>query len=139
MVHLKCIKINKFTYMNTRIILLLLLLSSCDFPERNCLDFQIGTFEFESVSDDGKKLITKFKRTKDLEVGYFNEKIDSNTVSWVSDCECIYKKVNPKSLNETKPVQMKILSTNKDSYTFEYSFVGDIKNKQRGFVKKLKD
>ena len=40
---------------------------------------------------------------------------------------------------ETKPVQMKILSTNKDSYTFEYSFVGDIKNKQRGSVKKLTD
>ena len=139
MVHLKCIKINKFTFMYTRIILLLLLLSSCDFPERNCLDFQTGTFEFESVSDDGKKLITKFTRTQDLEIGYFNGKIDSNTVNWVSDCECIYKKINPKSLGETKPVQMKILSTNKDSYTFEYSFVGDIKNKQRGSVKKLTD
>ena len=89
MVHLKCIKINKFTFMYTRIILLLLLLSSCDFPERNCLDFQTGTFEFESVSDDGKKLITKFTRTQDLEIGYFNGKIDSNTVNWVSDCECI--------------------------------------------------
>lgn len=34
---------------------------------------------------------------------------------------------------------MKILSTNANSYTFEYSFVGDIKNKQRGFVKKISD
>ena len=47
--------------------------------------------------------------------------------------------IRDRSLSETKPVQMKILSTNKDSYTFEYSFVGDIKNKQRGSVKKLTD
>ena len=80
---------------------------------------------------------TKFTRTKDLEVGYFDNKIDSNSVKWVSDCECIYRKINPKSLNEKKAVQMKILSTNKDSYVFEYSFVGDTKNKQRGFVKKI--
>tara|TARA_B110000014_G_C19589799_1_gene313190 strand:+ start:158 stop:511 length:354 start_codon:yes stop_codon:yes gene_type:complete len=112
---------------------------SCDFPERNCLKFQTGTFEFKSISEKGDTLITKFTRTKDLEIGFFNEKIDSNTVKWVSDCECIYKKVNPKSLSEKKAVQMKILSTNANSYTFEYSFVGDIKNKQRGFVKKISD
>ena len=34
---------------------------------------------------------------------------------------------------------MKILSTNENSYTVEYSFVGDVKNKQRGFVKKIKN
>jgi len=122
-----------------RITLLALLIYSCDFPERDCLNFQIGTFEFKSISSTGDTLITKFTRTKDLEIGYFNGTIDSNTVKWVSNCECIYKKVNPKSFKEKKSVQMKILSTNKDSYTFEYSFVGDIKNKQRGFVKKIRN
>ena len=112
---------------------------SCDFPDKNCLEFQTGTYEFESISEDGDTLKTKFIRTKDLEIGYFNGLIDSNSVSWVSDCECIYRKVNPKSISEKKAVQMKILSTNKDSYTFEYSFVGDIENKQRGYVKKLSD
>jgi hypothetical protein len=112
---------------------------SCDFPEKNCLEFQTGTYEFESISENGDTLKTKFIRTKDLEIGYFNGLIDSNSVSWVSDCECIYRKVNPKSISEKKAVQMKILSTNKDSYTFEYSFVGDIENKQRGYVKKLSD
>lgn len=112
---------------------------SCDFPDKNCLEFQTGTYEFESISENGDTLKTKFIRTKDLEIGYFNGLIDSNSVSWVSDCECIYRKVNPKSISEKKAVQMKILSTNKDSYTFEYSFVGDIENKKRGYVKKLSD
>ena len=139
MVHLKFIIINKFAGMYKNFFLLSLLILACDFPERDCLSFQTGTFEYESISDDGVKVISEFTRTKDLEIGYFNGKIDSNKVSWVSDCECIYKKVNPKSFSDKKSVQMKILSTNKDSYTFEYSYVGDIKNKQRGYVKKIKD
>jgi len=139
MVHLKFIIINKFAGMYRKFFLLSLLILACDFPERDCLSFQTGTFEYESISDDGVKVISEFTRTKDLEIGYFNGKIDSNKVSWVSDCECIYKKVNPKSFSDKKSVQMKILSTNKDYYTFEYSYVGDIKNKQRGYVKKIKD
>ena len=127
--------INIFVEMRHFIVLFFIV--SCQFPERDCLNFQTGTFEFESISSDGDTLKTKFTRTKDLEVGYFDNKIDSNSVKWVSDCECIYRKINPKSLNEKKAVQMKILSTNKDSYVFEYSFVGDTKNKQRGFVKKI--
>ena len=118
-------------------LIVLFFIVSCQYPERDCLNFQTGTFEFESISSDGDTLKTKFTRTKDLEIGYFDNKIDSNSVKWVSDCECIYRKINPKSLNEKKAVQMKILSTNKDSYVFEYSFVGDTKNKQRGFVKKI--
>jgi len=124
-------------FVEMRYFIVLFFIVSCQFPERDCLNFQTGTFEFESISSDGDTLKTKFTRTKDLEVGYFDNKIDSNSVKWVSDCECIYRKINPKSLNEKKAVQMKILSTNKDSYVFEYSFVGDTKNKQRGFVKKI--
>lgn len=124
-------------FVEMRYFIVLFFIFSCQYPERDCLNFQTGTFEFESISSDGDTLKTKFTRTKDLEVGYFDNKIDSNSVKWVSDCECIYRKINPKSLNEKKAVQMKILSTNEDSYVFEYSFVGDTKNKQRGFVKKI--
>ena len=124
-------------FVEMRYLIVLCFIVSCQYPERDCLNFQTGTFEFESISSDGDTLKTKFTRTKDLEVGYFDNKIDSNSVKWVSDCECIYRKINPKSLNEKKAVQMKILSTNEDSYVFEYSFVGDTKNKQRGFVKKI--
>jgi|TARA_B110000914_G_scaffold214627_1_gene217699 hypothetical protein len=124
---------------NLRILFTLLLLTACYTSERNCIDFQTGTFEFESISTNSDTLITEFKRTKDLEIGYFNSSIDSSYVNWVSDCECIIKKINPKSMIEKKSVQMKILSTYKDTYVFEYSFVGDIQNRQRGTARKITD
>jgi hypothetical protein len=139
MVLLELTIINTFVLMNYRFFVFLFFIFSCNFPERDCLRFQTGTFEFESISDDGTILKTKFTRTKDLEIGYFNGKIDSNSVKWVSDCECIYRKINPESANENKAVQMKILSTKENSYTFEYSFVGDNENKQRGIVKKIEN
>jgi len=135
MVLLKIIVISIFVLM--RYLILLFIIASCQFPEKDCLKFQTGTFIFESISSNGDTLKTKFTRSKNLEIGYFDNKLDSSSVKWVSDCECIYRKINPKSLNEKKPVQMKILSTNKDSYVFEYSFVGDTKNKQRGYVEKI--
>lgn len=38
---------------------------------------------------------------------------------------------------ERKAIHMKILTTSTDSYTFEYSYVGD-SNKQKGIVTKIK-
>ena len=70
--------------MNLRVLLLLFIFSSCYNSERNCKKFQTGTFEFESISNNGDTLVTKFKRTKDLEIGYFNNIIDSSYVNWVS-------------------------------------------------------
>ena len=109
----------------------------CYNQERNCKNFQTGTFEFESISSEGKSIKTYFTRTIDLEVDYFNNTIDSSYVNWVSDCECILKKINPKDLSEEKSIQMKILSTFKDHYIFEYSFVGDVENRNRGKAKKI--
>ena len=105
--------------------------------ERNCKNFQTGSFEFESISSDGKSIKTYFTRTNNIEIDYFDNKIDSSSVKWVSECECILKKVNPKNFSETKSIQMKILSTSGNEYVFEYSFVGDLENKNRGKVKKI--
>ena len=123
--------------MKLHYLLLFTLFISCYNQERNCEDFQTGTFEFESISSEGKSIKTYFTRTIDLEVDYFNNTIDSSYVNWVSDCECILKKINPKDLSEEKSIQMKILSTSKDHYIFEYSFVGDVENRNRGKAKKI--
>ena len=49
------------------VLLIFFILNSCDFPERDCLKFKTGTFEFKSISEEGDDtLITKFTRTKDL-------------------------------------------------------------------------
>ena len=125
--------------MKINYLLILILFLSCYNQERNCKDFQTGTFEFESISSTGETLKTYFTRTKEIEVDYFNNKIDSSNVNWVSDCECLLKKINPKNLSEEKSIQMKILSTSEDQYIFEYSFVGDVENRNRGQAKKISD
>lgn len=115
---------------------LLLFLVSCFSPERNCKDFQTGNFSFTSVVL-GDTLTTTFTRTDNLEVDYYHNRIDSSSVRWLNDCECIVKKIRSLSYQESKAVHMKILTTTDNTYTFEYNLVGDEANKQRGVVTKL--
>ncbi|HQW70062.1 MAG TPA: DNA topoisomerase IV [Flavobacterium sp.] len=117
------------------LLLLALLLVSCYDQERKCTDFKIGKFEF-SQEIDGKKQTSIFTRTENLQIETFNGKTDTATVRWVNDCEFVLEKLHPKTMQEKKAISMKILYTKDNSYTFEYSFVGDAK-KQRGIVTKL--
>ncbi len=110
-------------------------LCSCQTPERNCTDFKTGTFTFETLLE-GKLVETKFIRNDTLEIDYFNGKADSSSVRWINNCEYIVKKLNPNSMSEEKAIHMKILTTEGDFYTFEYSLVGET-NKQRGTAKKI--
>lgn len=115
---------------------LLLLFTGCFSPDRNCKDFQTGTFSFTSIVL-GDTLTTKFIRTDTIEVDYYLNRVDSSSVRWLNDCECIVKKIRPLSYQESKAVHMKILTTKDNTYTFEYNLVGDSANKQRGVVTKL--
>jgi len=117
------------------LLLLALLLVSCYDQERKCTDFKIGKFEF-SQEIDGKKQTSIFTRTENLQIETYNGKTDTATVRWVNDCEFILEKLHPKTMQEKKAISMKILYTKDNSYTFEYSFVGDAK-KQRGIVTKI--
>jgi len=113
----------------------ILLLVSCYQQERNCSDFKTGKFKFEQVID-GKTETTIFERTEDLEIDTYEGKSDTASIRWINDCEYIVQKIHPKNMQEKKAVHMKILTTKGDSYTFEYSFVGD-SNKQKGTVTKI--
>ena len=117
-------------------LLLLTLLTSCYNQERNCTDFKTGKFTSETEIE-GKKYTSTFERNDSIQIESYEGKIDTFKVRWTNDCEYIIQNTNQKNREEKKPVQMKILTTNSDSYTFEYSFVGDSK-KQRGTVTKLK-
>ncbi|MFD2602795.1 DNA topoisomerase IV [Flavobacterium suzhouense] len=112
------------------------LFSSCYQQERNCKDFKTGKFKFEHEIN-GKKEVTYFERTENLQIETFNGKTDTASVRWVNDCEYILQKTHPKNMLEQKAIHMKILTTSQDSYTFEFSIVGDT-NKQKGTVTKLK-
>mgnify|MGYP001338049262 CR=1 FL=1 len=116
-------------------LLLLTLLTSCCNQERNCKDFKTGKFTSETEIE-GKKYTSTFERNDSNQTETYEGKIDTFKVRWTNDCEYIMQNTHPKNREEKKAVQMKILTTNANSYTFEYSFVGDSK-KQRGTVTKL--
>ncbi|MBL6590714.1 MAG: hypothetical protein ISP60_03115 [Flavobacteriaceae bacterium] len=115
---------------------LFIYLLGCNFPERNCLDYKNGDFEFSTIINNDV-ITSKFSRRDSIEIEYFENKIDTSFVSWVSDCEFILRKKNPTSSTDKKAVNMKILSTSKNGYVFEFSIVGDKKNIFRGKAIKL--
>jgi hypothetical protein len=116
-------------------LLLLVLLSSCYNIERNCKDFKTGKFVFETTIN-GVKNTTVFERNDSIEIETYKGKTDTASIRWVNDCEYIVKKINPKSMADEKAVVIKILTTTKNSYTFEYGLVGS-EQKQKGVVTKI--
>ena len=113
------------------------LLLSCYSVERNCIPFHEGTFEFSQIIN--RELSRSvFERTSEYEIERYKGVLDTATIRWVNDCECILTKLNPSSNQDKRPIQIKILSTTDQSYTFEYSLVGDSGNTQRGTIQKIK-
>lgn len=113
----------------------ILCLFSCYNVERNCKDFKTGKFKFE-YEVDGVKKTTIFERKGEIEIETFEGKTDTSSVRWVSDCEYILRKIHPKNMAEEKAISIKILSTTKNSYIFEFGIVGSDAT-QRGTVVKL--
>ncbi len=112
--------------------------SSCYEVQRNCSNFRYGTFKYERVIGD--KLSTSFfVRNNDIEIEYYNNKIDTSKIKWVNKCEFILTKLNPINNNEKKPISIKIISTHKNYYIFEFSLVGNNKRRQRGKIVKISD
>ena len=115
--------------------LLLLLGTACYEQQRDCEKFKVGTFEFQTLLN-GELATTTFVRNDSIEIDYFQQKSDTSSIRWINKCECVLKNLNPKNRSEEKPLHMKILTTDKDSYTFEYGLVGSTK-KEKGTAKKI--
>ena len=113
----------------------LLLITSCYSPESNCQEFKTGTFSYEALVGT-EVLTTVFVRTDTLEIDYFQNKSDTSSIRWINDCEYIVQKINPKNRAEKKAIHMKILTTQNNTYLFEYNIVGD-SQKQKGTAKKI--
>ncbi|GAL70738.1 hypothetical protein JCM19302_2460 [Jejuia pallidilutea] len=107
-----------------------LLLSSCYQSERNCTDFKTGKFYSESTTN-GIVYTSEFIRTETLQIETYNNHVDSSEVRWINDCEVIFRTINPKNMAEQKDIHLKILTTTDSSYTYEYSYVGEV-NKAKG-------
>ena len=115
---------------------ILILFVSCYSLERDCKPFQQGEFKFTQIIN-GEIKSSYFTRDSIFEVELFEGKIDTSSIRWVNDCECILTKLNPNNNQEKRPIQIRIISTKGDRYTFEYSLVGDSKNRQRGSIQKI--
>lgn len=112
------------------LLLPIVLLTSCYKNERNCTDFKTGKFKFETEIN-GVKKVTYFERRDNIEIETFEGKTDTSSIRWVSDCEYVLQKLNPKNSLEKKAISMKIVTTSKKTYTFEFAIVGS-NEKQRG-------
>ncbi len=112
----------------------LLILTSCYEVERNCKDFKTGKFRFDFVLN-GVKKTTVFERTPTMQIETYEGKTDTATVRWVNDCEFVLQKLHPKNIKEKKAISMKIVSTTKNSYTFEFGIIGS-DEKQKGIAVK---
>jgi hypothetical protein len=108
---------------------------SCYQVERNCQDFKTGAFQ-STVIIDGTTYVSEFTRSNNLQIERFNSKTDSASVRWINDCEMVFRTINPKNRAEQKDVHLKILTTSKDGYTFEYGYVGS-PIKQKGNAKRV--
>lgn len=116
-------------------VLAILSMISCYNVERKCSDFKTGKFKFE-FEVNGVKKTTVFERKDSIEIETFEGKTDTATIRWVNDCEYVIQKKHPKNMAEEKAIQMKILTTTANSYTFEFGMVGsDVK--QTGTVTKI--
>jgi hypothetical protein len=113
----------------------LLLLISCYDVENNCKNFKTGKFKFD-YTVNGIKKTTFFERKDSIEIETYEGKTDTSSIRWVNDCEYILKKIHPKNMAEEKAIDMKILTTSKNSYTFEFGIVGK-DERQRGTVEKI--
>lgn len=103
---------------------LLLVVACMPEPERDCTSYHTGRFRFE-MEVDGVKKTTLLERTERFQYETFEGKTDTATVRWVSDCEFVLQELRPKSVLPKRPIRMKILTTSKNSYTFEYGIVGE--------------
>lgn len=117
--------------------LISLLLISCYNQERNCKDFKTGKFQF-NFEVNGVKKTTLFERKDSIEIETFEGKTDTSSIRWVNDCEYVLQKLHPKNLQEKKAIGMRILTTSKKTYTFEFGIVGSDK-KQKGTVTKIEE
>ena len=114
----------------------LLICSSCYETQRDCSNFKTGTFEFEALS--GTEVFkTTISRNDTIEVDYYDGKTDSSSIRWINDCEYVLEKIKPKNQAEKKAILVKILATQNDTYTFEFSEVGKNK-KSKATAKRVK-
>ena len=124
-------KLLKLLQINFFLVFFSALFFSCVIPEKNCSQFKVGEFNFESKTESGI-YTSRSMRNDSIEIEFFGSSIDTSKITWVSECEYILRKLRPQTLSDEKAISVKIINTSEKGYLFEYSFVGDKENRARG-------
>jgi len=120
---------------NLLLLCVLFLFNACYSPERDCAKFKTGTFQFESYLN-GELVTSTFVRNDSIEIDKFQGETDTSSVRWINDCEYIIRNLHSKNRAERQALHIKIITSDKNMYTFEYGLVGETE-KQQGTVKKI--
>ena|SRR6476620_745049 len=111
------------------------LVVSCYNAERNCKDFKTGKYRSE-ITINGVKKQTISERTESIVIEKYEGKTDTASIRWINDCEYVLQQLHPKNMQQKQAIDIKILTTSKNSYTFEFGVVGSDK-KMRGTATKI--
>ncbi|MDC9721566.1 MAG: hypothetical protein PSN34_02170 [Urechidicola sp.] len=94
-----------------------LTLFSCKKREQLDLDtFKQGTFE---ILADEKYDKTVFKRICDLQIEYYDDKIDTLSIHWKNNFNYTLQMLHPKTELDNEPINVKLKSVTANSYDFE--------------------
>ncbi len=85
---------------------------------------------------NGELVTSTFVRNDSIEIDKFQGKTDTSSVRWINDCEYVIRNLHPKNRAERQALHIKIITSDKNTYTFEYGLVGETE-KQKGTVKKI--
>lgn len=109
---------------------LVLLLSGCFSRSLECEKFKTGTFQYETYAD-GEIIQAEIVRNDSLEIDYFDKNNpDTSKIRWINNCEYVLKKYKPKDATEKQSFRMQIIETEKNSYTFQFSQLGEKTTKE---------
>lgn len=117
------------------IIGVLLLANSCYEANLDCKAFKTGTYQSE-INLNGHKQQTTSIRSEKYVIETYKGKTDTASIRWVNDCEFILTKLHPHTMAERDAVSIRILTTTKNSYTFDFGIVGN-PHRQKGTATKL--
>ncbi|MBV1887863.1 MAG: hypothetical protein KUG51_01080 [Urechidicola sp.] len=78
--------------------------------------FKQGTFE---ILADEKYEKTTFKRIGDLQIEYYEDRVDTLSIHWKNNFNYTLQMLHPKSKLDNEPINVKLKSITTNSYDFE--------------------
>ena len=119
-------------------ILFLVIISLFSCKKREKLDletFKQGTFE---ILADEKYDKTTFKRIGDLQIEYYENRIDTLTIHWENNFNYTLQMLHPKTVLDNDPINVKLKNVSPKSYDFE-AIIGHSNFVIKGTVVKISD